>query len=137
MLNITRTSKLSIIITTHYIEEARQADCVGLMRNGILLAEDTPINVINRTHAENLEEAFLNLCMKRGASEEAEQSLSSLQQQNVINNNNEFEMQPHENKESKLNKKEARKEENKYQFRWQIVQALLVKNVLQLKRQPG
>ena len=40
MLDVTRTSKLAIIITTHYIDEARQADCVGLRRNGILLAAD-------------------------------------------------------------------------------------------------
>mgnify|MGYP000617680142 CR=1 FL=1 len=32
----------SIIVTTHYIEEARQADTVGLMRNGKLLAEGPP-----------------------------------------------------------------------------------------------
>jgi ABC-type multidrug transport system ATPase subunit len=71
MLDVTRTSKLAIIITTHYIDEAKQADCVGLMRNGILLAEDTPHSIISRHEVENLEEAFLKLCMKRGVSEEA------------------------------------------------------------------
>ena len=30
------------MITTHYIEEARKADRVGLMRNGKLLAEQSP-----------------------------------------------------------------------------------------------
>lgn len=71
MLDVTRTSKLAIIITTHYIDEAKQADCVGLMRNGILLAEDTPHSIISRHEVENLEEAFLKLCVKRGVSEEA------------------------------------------------------------------
>jgi ABC-type multidrug transport system ATPase subunit len=71
MLHVTRTSKLAIIITTHYIDEAKQADCVGLMRNGILLAEDTPQNIITRHEVHNLEEAFLKLCMRRGVSEDA------------------------------------------------------------------
>ncbi|KAL7040383.1 hypothetical protein ACKWTF_000370 [Chironomus riparius] len=67
MLHVTRTSKLAIIITTHYIDEAKQADRCGLMRNGILLAEDTPLNIISRHEVDNLEEAFLKLCMKRGS----------------------------------------------------------------------
>jgi ABC-type multidrug transport system ATPase subunit len=70
MLHITRTSKLAVIITTHYIDEAKQADRCGLMRNGILLAEDTPLNIISRHEVDNLEEAFLKLCTKRGMSED-------------------------------------------------------------------
>lgn len=63
MLNVTRTSRVAIIITTHYIEEARQADRCGLMRNGILLAEDAPRTIIEKHQCENLEEAFLRLCL--------------------------------------------------------------------------
>lgn len=46
-----------------------------MMRNGILLAEDSPQNILNRYNAESLEDAFLQLCMKQGVSEEADQSL--------------------------------------------------------------
>uniref|UniRef100_A0A669CYN7 Uncharacterized protein n=1 Tax=Oreochromis niloticus TaxID=8128 RepID=A0A669CYN7_ORENI len=42
LVEIVNTGKVSVIITTHYIEEARQANVVGLMRNGQLLAEDPP-----------------------------------------------------------------------------------------------
>lgn len=38
----------TIVITTHYIEEARQAGRVGMMRFGKLLAEDTPENLLQR-----------------------------------------------------------------------------------------
>jgi ABC-type multidrug transport system ATPase subunit len=38
----TNLRKTTILITTHYIEEAKQASAVGLMRNGKLLAEDCP-----------------------------------------------------------------------------------------------
>ena len=32
----------TIIITTHYIEEARRADLVGFMRNGKIIEENSP-----------------------------------------------------------------------------------------------
>lgn len=52
----------TIIITTHYIEEARQADMVGLMRNGKLLAEDKPQKLIDIYRINSLEAVFLRLC---------------------------------------------------------------------------
>lgn len=42
LIDIAKTSQTTIMITTHYIEEARKADRVGLMRNGKLLAEQSP-----------------------------------------------------------------------------------------------
>lgn len=45
------------------------------MRNGILLAEDTPHNILSRYEVDSLEDAFLHLCMKHGVSDEADQSL--------------------------------------------------------------
>lgn len=41
------------------------------MRNGILLAEDTPQNILTTYEAETLEDAFLQLCVKHGVSDEA------------------------------------------------------------------
>ena len=54
----------TIIVTTHYIEEASKADRVGLMRNGVLLAEDTPASVMDSQGVNSLEEAFLALCKR-------------------------------------------------------------------------
>nr|XP_022323233.1 ABC transporter G family member 20-like [Crassostrea virginica] len=64
LLRITRqlNSRTAIIITTHYIEEARQADKVGLMRNGRLLAEDSPNTLMNLYKEDSLETIFLKLC---------------------------------------------------------------------------
>ncbi|CAF1391980.1 unnamed protein product, partial [Rotaria sordida] len=36
------------MITTHYIEEARKANRVGLMRSGRILAEDEPNHLLNQ-----------------------------------------------------------------------------------------
>ncbi|XP_074595623.1 ABC transporter G family member 23-like [Brevipalpus obovatus] len=54
--------KCSVVITTHYIEEARRADVVGFMRKGTILAEDEPAVIINRFGVRNLEETFEHLC---------------------------------------------------------------------------
>ncbi|KAF7220482.1 ABC transporter G family member 23 isoform X1 [Nothobranchius furzeri] len=62
LVEIVKTGKVSVIITTHYIEEARQAHVVGLMRNGYLLAEGPPEEVMKQHSATTLEHAFLQLC---------------------------------------------------------------------------
>ena len=42
MIDISNVSNTTIIITTHYIEEARKAHRVGLTREGKILAENSP-----------------------------------------------------------------------------------------------
>lgn len=60
---VSETKKgMTIIIVTHYIEEAANSDRVGLMRNGRLLAEDNPKSLMSMFNEPNLEAAFLKLC---------------------------------------------------------------------------
>jgi ABC-2 type transport system ATP-binding protein len=59
-----QTSQTTIIITTHYIEEAANANDVGLMREGKILSVDSPQNILPNLQADTLEDAFLNLCHK-------------------------------------------------------------------------
>jgi len=54
----------TVIITTHYIDEAGQADRVGLMRNGALLAEGTPRELMEPYGHTSLEDTFLELCRR-------------------------------------------------------------------------
>ena len=61
----------TIIITTHYIEEARQADYVGFMRGGRILQEGRPDDIIAQHSCHSLEEVFLHLC--RRAEEDTDQ----------------------------------------------------------------
>lgn len=53
--------KLSIIITTHYIEEARAANVCGLMRQGRLLVEESPDFLMQKYNCPTLEAVFLQL----------------------------------------------------------------------------
>lgn len=63
LITTTQTTKLSVLITTHYISEAMQSHCVGLMRQGRLLAEDSPNNINSIYGTASLDEAFLKLCL--------------------------------------------------------------------------
>ncbi len=63
LVDISSTGK-TIIITTHYIEEARLADMVGMMRNGKLLAEGKPDDLMITHNKKTLEDTFLALCMR-------------------------------------------------------------------------
>lgn len=63
MVTLTRKERITIIVTTHYIEEARQANVVGLMRQGRLLAENSPDQLMVDHNLDTLEDVFLKLCM--------------------------------------------------------------------------
>ncbi|XP_067007044.2 ABC transporter G family member 23 [Anabrus simplex] len=65
LIEITKVGKKNVIITTHYIEESRQAHTVGLMREGVLLAEDSPDQLMHHYGCQNLEQVFLQLSRKQ------------------------------------------------------------------------
>ena len=56
---------VTVIITTHYIEEATSADVVALMRNGVLLAEQSPRTLLVEQGCSNIEEVFLKLSVQQ------------------------------------------------------------------------
>ncbi|KAE8751826.1 ABC-transporter, subfamily H member 01 [Frankliniella occidentalis] len=66
LVKITRDDHKTVIITTHYIEEAKQAHSIGLMRAGRLLAEDSPSQLLDRYGSATLEEVFLILSSNQG-----------------------------------------------------------------------
>jgi len=70
--------QLSIIITTHYIEEARAANVCGLMRQGKLLVEESPDFLMEKFKCPTLEAVFLQL------SRASDGSNSSLQASDII-----------------------------------------------------
>jgi ABC-2 type transport system ATP-binding protein len=52
---------VTIVLTTHYMDEAQHCDRIALLRQGQLLAEGTPAAVIRSAGTTNLEDAFLAL----------------------------------------------------------------------------
>jgi ABC-type multidrug transport system ATPase subunit len=132
MMNETRKNKLTVIITTHYIEEARHADRCGLMRSGILLAEDSPCSILEKYQCESLEEAFLNLCTKQGSIEDDEKV-------NVkIFNDKDDGSQISEVSEESQEFNDSNKPKFDFNFfNWNIMKTLMMKNYLQIRRQPS
>ncbi|KAI2809661.1 hypothetical protein BLOT_000812 [Blomia tropicalis] len=62
---ICRQNQTTVIITTHYIDEAKQSDLVGFLKQGSMLAEESPIALMSRFECDTLEEVFYKLCLRK------------------------------------------------------------------------
>ena len=62
-----RAGGTTILITTHYMDEANRCARVGLVRRGRLVAEDAPAALLSRTRSGSLEDAFLKLARRSEA----------------------------------------------------------------------
>ncbi len=60
-----KASGKTVVITTHYMDEAKHCDRIGLMHKGRLVAEGPPGEVVERAGASDLEGAFLKLASRR------------------------------------------------------------------------
>ena len=49
----------SILVTTHHIAEAARAGRVLFLRDGAILDQGTPAELMQRTHSDDLEAAFV------------------------------------------------------------------------------
>jgi ABC-2 type transport system ATP-binding protein len=59
--NALKQKDITIVLTTHYMDEAQHCDKIGLLRLGKLIAEGTPSEITRRTNTASLEDAFLAL----------------------------------------------------------------------------
>lgn len=145
LVEIVKTGKVSVIITTHYIEEARQANVVGLMRNGYLLAEGTPEAVMKQHSAATLERAFLQLCE---SSDKISSKRGSSPQAGPLENSQSFESGKDESKPILGISSGAAEEIPKYSADWKVqarhvvpswrnIAALMIKTGVRMKRMPG
>ncbi|XP_014281038.1 ABC transporter G family member 23 isoform X2 [Halyomorpha halys] len=61
LLELSNEKNKTVILTTHYIEEARQSNKVGMMRGGVLVAEGEALSIMDQHGCNTLEEAFIKL----------------------------------------------------------------------------
>ncbi|ENZ4285422.1 ribosome-associated ATPase/putative transporter RbbA [Citrobacter farmeri] len=60
MVDLSRRDKVTIFISTHFMNEAERCDRMSLMHAGKVLASGTPQELVERRGAANLEEAFIS-----------------------------------------------------------------------------
>ena len=60
MLDLARQDKVTIFISTHFMNEAERCDRVSLMHAGRVLVSDTPAAIIEGRGVKTLEEAFIS-----------------------------------------------------------------------------
>lgn len=62
LIHLSSKNTITIILTTHYIEEARSAHRIGLLHKGTLADEDDTESLISKYKCSTLEEVYLSIC---------------------------------------------------------------------------
>ncbi|XP_065214315.1 ABC transporter G family member 23-like isoform X2 [Planococcus citri] len=119
LLLMVQMENKTVIVTTHYIEETRRAHTIGLMRNGKLLAENSPTELMTLYNSSTLEDVFLQLCERQHST-------------SAVNQSNNNEIRGRFNSMSK-NKSQVPLKQTP-SCSWNIIFALLTKNYYWMKR---
>ena len=56
---------VTIIVSTHHLDEASRCTRLGLMRSGALLAQDAPQELLRQSGKDNMEDAFLHFASRQ------------------------------------------------------------------------
>ena len=59
MIDLSRNDKVTIFISTHFMNEASRCDRISLMHAGKVLATDAPAELVRLRNSSTLEEAFI------------------------------------------------------------------------------
>ncbi|KAG5673205.1 hypothetical protein PVAND_003272 [Polypedilum vanderplanki] len=107
----TSKNNLTILITTHCMNEVAKADCCGFMMNGKLIVEEKPNILLEKFNVETLYEVYYLLCL----------------------NSNQYQFICEENDDNAL-KLECRNTEFYTKFRLSIIKGIIVKDFHRFKR---
>ncbi|MCX8587227.1 MULTISPECIES: ribosome-associated ATPase/putative transporter RbbA [unclassified Gilliamella] len=77
IIELSRKDKVTVFITTHFMNEAARCDRISLMHAGKVLASDTPDNIIASKNASTLEDAFIRYLVDAGADDSDAQQKST------------------------------------------------------------
>lgn len=69
IIELSRKDKVTIFITTHFMNEAERCDRISLMHAGKVLAEDSPAALVKKRNASSLEEVFIGYLKEAVATE--------------------------------------------------------------------
>src|SRR5690606_19532550 len=71
LVDLSRTDKVTIFISTHFMNEGERCDRISLMHAGKVLVSDAPRRLMERRGVATLEEAFIAYLEDAGAGESA------------------------------------------------------------------
>lgn len=74
LLKLSREDKITIFVSTHFMNEAARCDRISFMHKGRVLAVGTPAELAARQNAPNLEEAFVQYLIEAEGGEGGERS---------------------------------------------------------------
>jgi ribosome-dependent ATPase len=84
LISLSRNDNVTIFVSTHFMNEAERCDRIALMHAGKVLATDTPQELIKRTQANNLDDAFVSYLQE--AQQESEKSPNLVQKKQLSHN---------------------------------------------------
>ncbi|MGO3858716.1 MAG: ribosome-associated ATPase/putative transporter RbbA [Neisseriaceae bacterium] len=70
LIDLSRQDKVTIFISTHFMNEALRCDRMSMMHAGEVLDSDTPQALVDKRGASTLEEAFIGYLIEAGAGTE-------------------------------------------------------------------
>jgi ribosome-dependent ATPase len=71
LIELSRRDKVTIFVSTHFLNEAQRCDRISLMSAGKVLVIDTPAGVVARRRASTLEDAFIGYLEEAEAAQKA------------------------------------------------------------------
>ncbi|MBQ6668726.1 MAG: ribosome-associated ATPase/putative transporter RbbA [Deltaproteobacteria bacterium] len=77
LVRLSREERVTIFISTHFMNEAERCDRISLMHAGRVLVSDTPDRIREMRGAETLDEAFISCLEEATAAEEQKRALKA------------------------------------------------------------
>ncbi|XXQ69495.1 ribosome-associated ATPase/putative transporter RbbA [Neisseriaceae bacterium B1] len=74
LMKLSRENRITIFVTTHFMNEVMRCDRISLMHRGRVLAMGTPEELIVQTGQPNMEEAFIHYLVQDAEDEVAERA---------------------------------------------------------------
>ncbi|WP_110950394.1 ribosome-associated ATPase/putative transporter RbbA [Pseudomonas bohemica] len=72
LIELSRRDRVTIFISTHFMNEAERCDRISLMHAGKVLVSDTPGNIVKQRGASSLEQAFIAYLQEAAGKSEEE-----------------------------------------------------------------
>ncbi|WP_419723000.1 ribosome-associated ATPase/putative transporter RbbA [Sphingobium aquiterrae] len=74
MIDLSRKDRVTIFISTHFMNEAERCDRISLMHAGRVLVSDTPAAIVAKRGSATLEDAFISYLEDAAGSQEGQQA---------------------------------------------------------------